>query len=157
LISIQLVSYSANPESRSVYLAGKGPRRILAADFNGDGVTDLAVANAGHYPGDSGSVFILLGKRNGVFEPKNSYVTGSGSHSLAVGDLNGDGKLDLAVVNSSYDFGGSVSVLLGNGDGTLGSRTDYPTGGHIVWVSFSEDASGTSERGVVWEDRQLQK
>jgi hypothetical protein len=113
------------------------------------------VASAGHRLGEPGSVFIFLGKRNGGFEQRNSYLTGSGSHSLAVGDVNGDGNLDLAVVNSSYDYGGTVSVLLGDGDGSFGRRIDYPTGGYVVWVTFSEDANTGSGRDVVW--RSLQK
>jgi FG-GAP-like repeat len=156
LVSTQLVREDGSPEVRGEYLSGKGPLSILAADFNGDGIGDLAVANAGHRPGESGSVSILLGRRNGTFETMTSVVTGSASHSLAAGDLNGDGKLDLAVLNSSYDYGGSVSVLLGNGDGTFGRRTDYPTGGYVVWVPFREDVFG-SERGIVWIDRPEQK
>jgi hypothetical protein len=129
----------------------------VAGDFNGDGVADLAVANAGHLPGESGSVFILLARRNGGFVPTNSYVTGSASHSIAAADLNGDGKLDLVVLNSSYDFGGSVSLLFGNGDGTFGRRVDCPTGGYLIWVSFGEDANGASSRDVVWGEKPLEK
>ena len=128
MISIQLVRDDGRPEVRREYLAGKGPRCVLAADFNGDGIVDLAVVNAGHYPGESGSVFIFLGRRNGAFETQTSYVTGSASHSLALGDLNGDGQIDMAVLNSNYDFGGSVSVLFGNGDGTFGGRPNDPRG-----------------------------
>jgi len=157
LISIQLGRDGDRPAARRDYLAGKGPRSVVADDFNGDGVADMAVANAGHLPGESGSVFILLGKRNGGFEPKNSYVTGSASYSIAAGDLNGDGKLDLIVLNSSYDFGGTVSLLFGNGDGTFGGRLDCPTGGYLIWVSFGEDASGKSSRDVVWPGKPPEK
>jgi FG-GAP-like repeat len=156
LISIQLVREDGSPRVRREYLAGKGPRCVLSADFNADGIADLAVANAGHNPGESGSVFIFLGKGNGAFEAKTSYVTGSASHSLALGDLNGDGKIDMAVLNSSYDFGGSVSVLFGNGDGTFGGRVDYATGGYLIWVSFGEDAGG-SVRDVVWAEKPPEK
>src|SRR3989442_14160001 len=45
---------------------------------------------------------------------------GTNPKSVAVSDFNGDGRLDLAVTNaSSYDVPGTVSVLLGNGDGAL--------------------------------------
>ncbi|MEK6321649.1 MAG: hypothetical protein AABN33_08195 [Acidobacteriota bacterium] len=69
----------------------------------------------------------------------------------------GDAKLDLAVANGSYDFGGSASVLLGKGDGTFGGRTDYPTGGYVIWVSFSDDAYVGSERGLLWVERTATK
>jgi hypothetical protein len=146
LMSLQLVRADGSEESRREYLSGKGPRSILAGDFNQDGKLDLAVVNAGHSAGEPGSVFIFLGNGAGTFESKASYVTGNASHSLAIGDLNGDGKLDIAVLNGSYDFGGSVSILFGNGDGTFGGRADYATGGYQIWVNFGEDTSGKSEQ-----------
>jgi hypothetical protein len=139
LVSVQF-GRDSGAELRNDYLSGKGPRAIKGADFNGDGVTDMAVANSGHSAGEAGSVFVFLGRRSGGFEAKSSYATGNASYSLEAGDLNGDGKLDLAVLNSSHDFGGSVSVLLGNGDGTFGARADYATGGYLIWISFGEDA-----------------
>ena len=157
LISVQLIRGDGAPEVRREYLAGKGPRGVLASDFNGDSIEDLAVVSAGHNPGESGSVYIFLGRGNAVFNTKAIYVTGNASHSLAVGDLNGDGKIDLAVLNGSHDFGGSVSVLLGNGDGTFGSRVDYATGGYLIWISFGEDASSHSDHGGVWAEKPPEK
>jgi len=54
-----------------------------------------------------------------------AYPTGAGPTSVAVGDFNADGILDLAVTNLT---GNSVSILLGNGDGSFATHTDYPTG-----------------------------
>src|SRR5215468_10469866 len=54
-----------------------------------------------------------------------SFPVGSVPVGAAVGDFNGDGKADLAVVNSNSN---TLSVLLGNGDGTFGPKTDYATG-----------------------------
>jgi len=54
------------------------------------------------------------------------YGAGTNSFSLAVGDFNGDGKPDLAVANYSYQ--GTVSVLLGNGDGSFREPVSYGTG-----------------------------
>jgi hypothetical protein len=60
-----------------------------------------------------------------VFASRTDYPTGDRPLHLITADFNGDGKLDLAVTN----FGsGSVSILLGRGDGTFGQKTDYPTG-----------------------------
>jgi FG-GAP-like repeat len=146
LYSVQLFREDGSQEYRSEYLSGKGPRTVLAADFNQDGKLDLAVVNAGHSAGEAGSVFVFLGNGAGAFESKANYVTGNASHSLAVGDLNRDGKLDIAVLNGSYDFGGSVSILFGNGDGTFGGRADYSTGGYQIWVNFGEDSNGKSEQ-----------
>jgi hypothetical protein len=98
-------------------------------DFNGDGTLDLAVANpnssAAGSGNDSATVSILLGTGTGSFGAKTDFGTGRGSNSVAVGDFNGDGKLDLAVAGGSA----TVSILLGTGTGSFGAKTDFGTGG----------------------------
>jgi hypothetical protein len=98
-----------------------GPGSLAVGDFNGDGKLDLAVTNTG--------VSILLGNGDGTFRSPVNYATGDSPSSVATGDFNGDGKLDLAVANSGADNGvGSVSVLLGRGDGTFDSAVNYSGG-----------------------------
>ena len=66
----------------------------MAADFNGDGKLDLAMANQ-----NDGTVSILLGNGDGTFQPPanvGGFITPTW---IAVGDFNGDGKLDLAVTD----------------------------------------------------------
>ena len=100
---------------------GTKPNAVTVADFNGDGKLDLAVVNSG-----SNSVSILLGAGDGTFILKSSPPTGASPFSITASDFNGDGKVDLAVTNqcgnatscSPLAFG-SVSVLLGAGDGTF--------------------------------------
>ena len=82
---------------------------MAAADLNGDGKPDLAVAN-----NSSDTVSVLLNNGNGTFAAQVDYATGSGPISVAAADLNGDGKPDLAVANSNSS---TVSVLLNNGNG----------------------------------------
>jgi FG-GAP-like repeat len=102
---------------------GTKPNAVTVADFNGDGRLDLAVVNSG-----SNSVSILLGAGDG-FILKSSPSTGASPFSITASDCNGDGKVDLAVTNqcgnatscSPLAFG-SVSVLLGAGDGHLRSE-----------------------------------
>ncbi|HTS67965.1 MAG TPA: VCBS repeat-containing protein, partial [Terriglobia bacterium] len=102
---ITLATSSVNT-SRTDYAAGKESYSVAVGDFNGDGKLDLAVANA-----RSDNVTILLGNGDGTFTATaSSPVTGSGSWYVVVGDFNGDGKLDLATEGA---------VLLGNGDGTF--------------------------------------
>jgi hypothetical protein len=65
---------------------------VAVADFNRDGILDLAVANYG-----SGTVSILLGNGDGSFSTALNYLAGPGPSWVAVGDLNRDGLPDLAV------------------------------------------------------------
>ena len=67
--------------------------------------------------------------------PFLSFDTGGESFSLALGDLNGDGKPDLAAVNVDVN---TVSVLLGNGDGTFGPKSDYGTGSYPHSVAIGD-------------------
>jgi len=109
---------------------GQNPQGITAADFNGDGKLDLAVANK-----SSGTVSILLGRGDGTFETRTDYSTGPSAQTIAVGDFNRDGKLDLAVANYGPDYENStVSILLGNGDGTFHPQVAYPAGVNPVGV-----------------------
>ncbi len=83
--------------------------KILSADVNGDGNPDLLTGN-------TGSVSILLGNGDGTFAAHADYP--AGGSGVAVADVNGDGKLDVAT---------TTSVLLGNGDGTFQAKIDYFT------------------------------
>ena len=94
------------------YPVGSDVLSMAAGDFNGDGHLDLA---AGLYTGlDTGAVSVLLGKGDGTFAlPIHDNPVANGPTGIAVGDFNGDGRLDIATANNSS---GTVSVLLGDGD-----------------------------------------
>ena len=97
------------------YPVGTSPAGFVVGDFNGDGKPDIAVANTG-----SSNVSILLGNDDGTFQPAMNFSTGNSPTVIALGDFNRDGKLDLAVFQPAGNgVAGSVSVLLGNGDGTF--------------------------------------
>jgi len=90
---------------------------------------------------DGGSVSMLLGRGDGTFQPAVSYGTGNNPWSLAAGDFNHDGKLDVIFTNADAS---RVSVLLGNGDGTFPSCTNYASGndvGAIAVADFDNDGS----------------
>jgi hypothetical protein len=111
---------------------------VVIADLNGDGKPDLAVANGAQCHGCGNSeVSVFLGNGDGTFQPPASYIWGMyGAASIAIADLNGDGKPDLAVaiatMNGNSVGEGEVSVLLGNGDGTFQTPVSYKSGGHIA-------------------------
>ncbi len=77
---------------------------MTTADFNGDGLTDLAIAND-----NPGYVSVLLGLGDGTFATKQSFRVGISPMSVATADFNGDGLTDLATANFTSD---NVSVLL---------------------------------------------
>ena len=117
---------------------GTNPVSVAIADVNGDRMPDLVVANQcadGTNCAGGGSVGVLLGKGNGTFQVAKSYNSGGYlAQSVAIADLNGDGKPDVAVVNWSQTNVCSlgtctVGVLLGNGDGTFQAAVNYSAGG----------------------------
>jgi Calx-beta domain/FG-GAP-like repeat len=108
--------------------AGNSPSSLAVGDFNADGKLDLATVNA-YAAGAEPSM--LLGNGNGTFQAPTSIGIGSNSVSVAVGDFNNDGKLDLALTSNVSVFDGCGSygcyyhvesranVLLGNGLGSF--------------------------------------
>ncbi len=105
------------------YPVGFAPNGIAVADFNGDGIADLAIVNR------DGTVSVLLGtgcpNNMDCFQAQQTYAVGRTSFGVAVADFNGDGIPDLAVTNAADN---TVSVLLGNGDGTFQAQRTYATG-----------------------------
>jgi ankyrin repeat protein len=116
--------------ARTDYPVGSAPASVIAADFNGDGKLDLAVANS-----SSNTVSILLGKGDGSFGPKTDFVTSAGPKAVIARDFDGDGKLDLAVAGKSANM---VSILLGKGDGTFGAPTNFAVGNGPVSVATAD-------------------
>ena len=97
----------------------------VVADFNGDGNLDVAVAGSSLKGG--GVLAILLGNGDGSFRTHVDYPCSGEPKYMLASDLNGDGKLDLAVTDAAT---GKVHVFLGRGDGTFHEATDFAAGGH---------------------------
>jgi hypothetical protein len=109
------------------------PWAVAIADFNSDGKPDLAV-------GGGRAVSVLLGNGDGTFQAPVSYDTGGVSYSVAIGDLNGDAKLDVVAVGSG------AGVLVGNGDGTFQPYHLRQPGGDSVAIG---DANGDGKLDLV--------
>ena len=91
-------------------LDGGYANSIATGDFNGDGKVDIVTSDP-----FGNSISVLLGNGDGTFQSEHAFATDSSPVSVTVADLNNDGRLDIAVSNST----GTVSVFLGNGDGTF--------------------------------------
>ena len=92
---------------------------IAAADFNGDGITDFAVADFG-----GAAVAIMLSNGDGSFHAQPSLLRGTPTWAAAAGDLNGDGIGDLVVTKNLVP--GAIQVLLSHGDGSFGPPITTP-------------------------------
>lgn len=103
---------------------------VVTGDFNGDGIPDLAGVNGT-------SIVVLLGKGDGTFtEQTGEPVTANPNVSLMTADLNGDGKLDLIVTDSTN----TVSVYLGKGDGRFREHADtVGQGDTVAFADFNND------------------
>jgi uncharacterized protein (TIGR03437 family) len=116
-----------------MYPAGPQPLAIAAVDLNSDGKIDLVVSNSVYAAGTStGTIDVLIGKGDGTFAAPVSYSAGQVPTSLIATDLNGDGKPDVAAIDSQQDTVDALLVLLNKGDGTLRS----PTGSLVTGTRF---------------------
>lgn len=139
-VSILLGNGDGTFKPKVDYPTGSVPVSVVASDLNGDGNLDLAVANQ-----TDNTVSLLFGNGAGSFGPlagiPSLLAAGRAPTALALGDFNGakyaNGNpiLDLVVANQNDN---TVSLFLGNGNGTFRPRTDYATGASPVYVATGD-------------------
>lgn len=128
------------------YTGLNDPQDVSIGDLNGDGRADLAVANFNS--GNPSNVSVFRGNGCGTFQPRVNFGSGNGTAAVAIGDLNGDGRIDMAVANSV-----SPNVLvLQNTSSSIGF-TQQP-GNQLVTVgqnaAFSVTITGTGPFSYQW-------
>jgi hypothetical protein len=125
--------------------AGVSPRAVVAADFNGDGKDDLAVTDGSS---NTNNLLILISNGDGTFHTGTSVTVPAASSALAVGDFNGDGKVDLVVGTVVNPTTSEVMVFLGNGDGTFQNPLSFPVGKSPVFIAVG-DLNGDGKQDLV--------
>lgn len=157
LIPAQVLAATFFQPVKTYNSGGVNPQWTAIADLNGDGKQDLAVIN--NCPQCDSQIGVLLGNGDGTFQPATTYDSGgAGPVSIQAADLNGDGKMDLIVVNGCVEVPnqscqftsiGLVGVLLGNGDGTFQPVHVYNTGGWGPTAMAIADVNGDGRADVV--------
>ncbi|MFL6282222.1 MAG: FG-GAP-like repeat-containing protein [Pyrinomonadaceae bacterium] len=144
LLVLTVAAGTARAQSFSLPIprnVGANPNTAAVGDFNADGKPDVAVGNR-----QGGSVTIALGNGDGTIVSSIEYNADLGPEGVAVGDFNKDGKLDVAVANFTGGAltNGSISVLFGNGDGTMQSAVQYDAPGsplRLVAADLNSDGN----------------
>jgi FG-GAP-like repeat/FG-GAP repeat len=138
-----MVAFSATSAGGSV---------INRGDFNNDGIPDIVVGNNQGTGSGTYGLSVSLGKGDGRFQPVKNSAPGLGVTDIAIGDFNGDGKLDVALLAYNNTPANVVQIMLGNGDGTfsLGQTITNVPGHSITTGDFNNDgkldlAVGTKE------------
>jgi len=131
VLNVDGAMQNRTPITTNTGIEGNG---LTVGDVNGDGKLDVVVV--GRIPDPTTPLAeTYLGNGDGTFQYAGNLAVGAGPQYVALGDLNGDGNLDLA---TSTLGDRNFSVALGNGNGTFQSATHYALGGESYYVGFGD-------------------
>jgi hypothetical protein len=149
-VSVLLGNGNGTFQSPVSFNAGTEPFALAVSRFRGNSSPqDIAVVSR-----SGNTVSVLLGNGNGTFQSPVSYATGTSPWSVAVADFNRDGNPDLVVANrGGFGDNGTISVLLGNGDGTFQSAVNSDSGGQQPFSVATGDFNGDGAPDVVVTNR----
>jgi hypothetical protein len=124
------------------------PGGLVLADLDGDGHNDV-VALSATFP-EAGKVSVLSNRGDGTFTAARTFSAGKEPSAVVAGDLNGDGRVDLAVADAfrSPGSGDDLFVLLNQGGGTFAAPVVYPGGDSLSDVAAA-DLDGDGDRDLV--------
>ncbi|MEM9529503.1 MAG: VCBS repeat-containing protein [Pseudomonadota bacterium] len=124
---------------------GIGPAGLAIADFDGDQIPDLAVANRGQLGALDGSLSLALGVGDGSFEPPTTLFPGSSVQNVAAATMDANATQDLVIIIEQTQFSPELLVLPGQGDGTFGASLaapppdDFFPSGQLLLADADED------------------
>jgi hypothetical protein len=129
-VSIFANSGAGGLQRLGTYASSRGAHAVAPADLDGDGVVDLVTANFSRR-----HLNVLQGKGGGGFAVRHQYL-GAPANDVALGDVNGDGRIDVALATRNKQ--GSLVVRPGNGDGSFGPAATYDAGAHPWGLALAD-------------------
>jgi uncharacterized delta-60 repeat protein len=134
-VSVLLGNGDGTFQAQVTLATGDGPDAVAIGDL-GNGHPDLVVANT-----SDDTVSVLLGNGDGTFQPQTTFAVGSLPRAVAIANL-GNGHPDIIAANNPASGPGSISVLLGNGDGTFAAQQTYATGASPSSIAVANLGNG---------------
>ncbi|MFN6053982.1 MAG: FG-GAP repeat domain-containing protein, partial [Planctomycetia bacterium] len=126
---------------------GNDPRSVTLGDVNRDGILDIVTAN---FSLNQDTVSVLLGNGDGTFKAQSTFTVGSGASSVALGDVNGDGRLDIITANFKSNKAGVLlnTTTAGATTASFSSPTAFTTRDRPTSVTLG-DVNGDGRLDII--------